>query len=125
MTSPAVPVPRSPWVRPTLVLALALGAAIAVTTPVPPGVRAVVLIAFATVGPGLALIGSVGIADPWREAALAIGASLAVDVLVFTIVAYGGVQSAVIGFAALVGISVVGALAQLASSRLRHGREEA
>ena len=113
-----------PWLRPAIVVLLALLAIASTTGMAVPGVRVVALLLFLVVGPGVALVGLLGIADPWRELALAIGVSLAADLVVVGALAYGGASSSGDALAVLIGIALLGSAAQaiLTAVRRRRGR---
>ena len=121
MTAPPARLQRGPWLRAGLVLLLALLAVGASTDLTMPGVRAVALLLFLVLAPGLALVGWLGVPDPWREAALVIGVSLAVDLLVATALAYGS-RSAGTTLGVLVGIAVAGAVGQCVRGLVRSRR---
>jgi hypothetical protein len=101
-----------PWLRPAAVVLLSLLALAASTGLAGTGVRVVALLLFMVVAPGLGLVGGLGIPDPWREAALVIGVSLAVDLVVLTALAYGDARPGV-GLGVLIGLSLLGAAAQV------------
>ena len=111
-----------PWLRPAAVVLLGLLALAASTGLAGTGVRVVALLLFMVAAPGLALVGGLGIPDPWREAALVIGVSLAVDLVVLTALAYGDARPGV-GLGVLIGLSLLGAAAQvgLPVARRRRG----
>ena len=90
--------------------------------PAAPPVRTAALLLFFVLGPGLALIGLLRIRDPWQELALVIGVSLAVDVVVSAAMTYAGDRSSVQVLEVLLGITAVGALAQLVPPRGEVGR---
>jgi hypothetical protein len=100
------------WLRPALALLLATTGVLAATVPLTSGLRVGMLVLFLVFGPGLALVGLLRIRDPWREAAFAIGVSLAVDVLVVATLGYAGVERVGTGLGLLVGITGIGAVAQ-------------
>jgi hypothetical protein len=77
------------------------------------------LVLFLVFGPGLALVGLLRIRDPWREAAFAIGVSLAVDVVVVATLGFAGAERVGTGLGLLVGITGVGAVAQAVGRRAR------
>jgi hypothetical protein len=83
----------------------------------------VALLLFLVFGPGLALVGLLGMDEPWREAALVIGVSLAVDLVLLTALAYNGGRSAGDGLAVLLGVTVLGAAAQVVLSAVRRRGE--
>jgi uncharacterized membrane protein (UPF0136 family) len=117
MTMPATPVSTRPRWRPALVVGLGLAALTVPGMAAPTGVRVVVLLTFLLLGPGLALVGLLGIPDRWRELSLIIGVSLALDVVVAGVLTYAGDRTAGSGLAVLVGIAFAGAAAQFVRSR--------
>jgi hypothetical protein len=114
--------PPNRWLRFGLVVLLAVLAVAASTDVAGPGVRVVALLSFLLAGPGLGLVGLLGIADRWREMALVIGVSLAVDLVVVSALAYGGSRTSGDALAVLIGIALVGAGAQLVVPVLRRRR---
>jgi hypothetical protein len=107
-----------------VVVVLALLALAATSGIASPGVRVVALLLFLVFGPGLGLVGLLGIADPWREVALVIGVSLALDLVVVAILAYAGAPSSGIALAVLIGIAVLGSAAQTAMAAVRRRTEQ-
>jgi hypothetical protein len=107
------------WLRPALALLLATAGVLAATVPLTSGLRVGMLVLFLVFGPGLALVGLLMIRDPWREAAFAIGVSLAVDVVVVGTLGYAGVERVGTGLGLLVGITGIGAVAQGLRRRAR------
>jgi hypothetical protein len=122
MTTHTVPFSARPWWRPALVVVLGLAALIVPGTAAAPGVRVVVLLAFLVLGPGLALVGLLGIPDGWRELSLVIGVSLALDVVVVGVLTYAGDSTAGDSLALLAGIAFAGAAVQFVRLR-RRGRD--
>jgi hypothetical protein len=84
-----------------------------------PGVRVPAVLVFLLVGPGLALVGLLHVDDVWRELALVLGLSLAIDGVVVGGLAYAGDRSAGHALAVLVVVAMTGALGQLARDRQR------
>jgi hypothetical protein len=113
MSSHAVRTGFGPWLRPVIVGALSLVALIAVAASIDPFARVVALLLFMVFGPGLALIGLLGIRDVWRELSLVIGVSLALDLVVVSALVYGGNRSSTVALLILVGIAAAGAAGQL------------
>ena len=109
----------SRWLRPAAVLLLVVLALVAAASGAGPGVRVVLLLLFLVAGPGLALVGLLGIAEPWRELSLVIGVSLAIDLVVVSTLAYAGQRAASDALALLIGIAVVGAGVQVAMPALQ------
>jgi hypothetical protein len=104
-----------PWLRPVIIGALSLVALIAVEAAIDPFARVVALLLFMIFGPGLALVGLLGIRDVWRELSLIIGVSLALDLVVVSALVYGGIRSSEAALVVLVGIAVAGAVGQFVS----------
>jgi hypothetical protein len=102
-----------PLLRPAIVAALSLVAVVAAAAAVDPFVRVIALLLFMIFGPGLALVGLLGLTDVWRELSLVIGVSLALDLLVVTALVYGGNRSSGIALAVLIGIALIGAVGQV------------
>jgi uncharacterized membrane protein len=75
--------------------------------------RTLLVAVFLLLGPGLALVGLLGIEDPWQLLTLAFGLSVALDTAVALMLIYvvGWYPGA--GLAVLLAISIAGALAQL------------
>jgi hypothetical protein len=67
---------------------------------------------FLTVCPGLAIVGLIGLRDPWLALAVVPALSFAVDVFVGGILSYTGLWSPSAAILVLVTISVTGAVAQ-------------
>ena len=67
---------------------------------------------FLTVCPGLAIVGLIGLRDPWLALAVVPALSFAVDVFVGGILSYTGLWSPAAGILILVAICVCGAVAQ-------------
>ncbi|SFP13074.1 hypothetical protein SAMN05660464_2152 [Geodermatophilus dictyosporus] len=111
------------WWRPVLVVGLGLAALVVPGTTAAPGVRVVVLLAFLVLGPGLALVGLLDIPDGWRELALAIGVSLALDLVVVAVLAYVGDRTVGHGLLLLAGVTFVGAALQVVALRRRGERD--
>lgn len=110
---------RRPWLRPVVVFSSGLLALVAVLGSSAPAVRVPAVLAFLLVGPGLALVGLLEVDDAWREIALVLGVSLALDVVVVGGLAYAGQRSAGVALAALLTIAAAGALAQVLQDRRR------
>ena len=125
MSRHALPAGHAPWLRPGLVVLLALLATAAASGVPAPGVRVLALLPFLLLGPGLGLVGLLDVPDPWREAAFVIGVSLAVDLVVATALGYYGAGTAVETLGVLVGIAVLGAAGQLARTVVRRSHRSA
>jgi hypothetical protein len=115
MSSHAAGTGSGAWLRPVIVGALSLVALIAIAAAIDPFVRVVALLLFMIFGPGLALVGLLGIRDVWRELSLIIGVSLALDLVVVSALVYGGIRSSEAALVVLVGIAVAGAVGQFVS----------
>jgi hypothetical protein len=109
-----------PLLRPAIVAALSLVAVVAAAAAVDPFVRVIALLLFMIFGPGLALVGLLGLTDVWRELSLVIGVSLALDLVVVTALVYGGNRSSGVALAVLIGIALIGAGGQVV--RRTHGQ---
>lgn len=123
MSSLAVRDGSRAWLRPVVVIVLSIVALVAVAAPVDPVIRFVALLPFMIFGPGLGLVGLLGIRDAWRELSLVIGVSLSVDLVVASALVYGGNRSAGVALAVLIGVAVAGAVGQAA--RRARGTEAA
>jgi hypothetical protein len=67
---------------------------------------------FLTVCPGLAIVGLIGLRDPWLALAVVPALSFAIDVFVGGILSYTGLWSPAAAILVLVALSVAGAVAQ-------------
>ena len=103
-------------------VALALAGAARVAVLLGPGnpIRSMVVLSFLVAGPGLALVPLMRV-DGWPGLTLAVGLSLALDVLVSTIMIYANVWSPMATLAVLVLLTAVGAAAQLLTASFRRG----
>jgi hypothetical protein len=119
MSRHEAPARWAPWLRPGLVVLLGVLGAAAGTGLAVPGVRVVALLLFLLLGPGVGLVGVLEIGEPWRETALVIGVSLAVDLLVVTALAYYGARTAEDALVLLIGIAGLGAAAQAVRTVVR------
>ena len=105
-----------------LALAVVVGglAAIAASfADAPTQVRVPLVLAFALIGPGAAIVPILELHDPLGEFTLALGVSLAVDVVVACAMLYAHAWAPEAGLAILVAVAVAGAGGQVAASR-RH-----
>jgi hypothetical protein len=80
----------------------------------PVAVRAPLVLAFALIGPGAALVPLLGLRDPLGELTLAIGLSLSLDVGVGLAMVYASAWAPAAGLAILIWLTLAGAAAQLA-----------
>lgn len=99
-----------------LVAAGALAASFAVTAGAPVAVRAPLVLAFALLGPGAALVPLLRLGEPVGVLTLVVAVSLALDVTVGLIMVYAGLYSPVGGFLALAAVALAGASAQVLTS---------
>jgi hypothetical protein len=112
-------VTRSTWLRPA-VLVLSAAAASLVTFLVPDTpIRPAVTLWFLLICPGLALIPLFHLDDLIAEAVLCLALSLAADAIVGGMALYAGRWSMPAIFTTLLGVSIGGALLQVAASYLR------
>jgi len=81
--------------------------------------RAATTVVFFLVAPGLAVVPLLGVRDGFARYALIVAVSIAADMLVANSILYAGVWSPRLGMTALAGLSVAGALAQLALANRR------
>jgi uncharacterized membrane protein len=121
MTLPTVlPPPQArPWLRPAVAVALTAAVLVAASGLADPAVRTVAVVLFLALAPGLALVGLLRIPDAWRELAMVIGASLALDLVVASAFAYAGERSSGPVLAVLVGLVLLGSGAQCARPAAR------
>jgi hypothetical protein len=91
-------------------LALAAGAA---TLGAPAPLRPAVVLVFLAIGPGLALVGLLGVDDGLEELLLVVGASLVLDLLVAEALVVTGVWSVGACIPVLMAIAVGGAVAHM------------
>jgi len=90
--------------------ALAVGGTALLAEPSPG--RTLLVAVFLLLGPGLAVVGLLGIKDPWELLALAFGLSVALDTAVALVLVYVTGWDPGAGLAVLVAIGIAGALAQ-------------
>jgi len=105
-------------------LASGLIAVLAMLPHVPVPVRAVLVVGFALVAPGLAWVRLVGIEDRLAELTLGIALSIAIGTLVASIQAYAGAWSPK-GCIVLLALVVVAAAATEIATSPSHDRQEA
>ena len=108
-------------VPPLVVFALAWAAELVTRVGAGNPFRSIVVIGFLLLGPGLAVVPLLRI-PAWPRLTLAIGLSLAVDILVSTGMTYAGIWSPDGILAMLVLISLIGAVAQLIAIPIRPAR---
>lgn len=95
------------------VLAGALAASAAVLVHAPGPIRVPLVLAFAVFGPGAAIVPLLGLRDPLGELTLAIGTSLAADVVVASALLYAHAWAPRAGMAILIAVALLGVAAQL------------
>lgn len=100
---------------PIAIVVLALAADLAVVANVHAAVRAIVVLAFLIVGPGLAFVRLLGIARSYVELTLAIALSLTLDTVVAETLIMARVWSVSAAMATLVFLTVLGAVLQILS----------
>jgi hypothetical protein len=97
---------------PAVAIALALAAG-AVTLGAPAPLRPAVVLVFLAIGPGLALVGLLGLDDPLEELLLVVGASLVLDLLVAEALVLTGAWSVETCIPLLMAIAIGGAFAHM------------
>ena len=95
---------------PGAIACLGVLATMLVLTDARAAVRAIVVLPFLLVGPGLAVVELIGLSDVLERVVLAIAVSFALEVIVSLAMLYGGVWSASLGISILTGIAVVAAI---------------
>jgi hypothetical protein len=98
---------------PALTIALALVAGAVTLWAAPAPIRPAVVLVFLAVGPGLALVGLLGLDDPLEELLLVVGASLVLDLLVAEALVLAAAWSAEACIQLLVAVSIGGAIAHM------------
>ena len=83
-----------------------------------PPLRPILIFWFLLICPGMAFVRLLQIQNPLSELTIAIAFSLALDTIIAEIMIYSGIWSPKLGLAALICISVVGALLQMRQTRL-------
>lgn len=101
------------WIRPLLILASSAALAGAVTAGGVSPVRTLLTVWALGVCPGLAVIGIIGLRDPWIEVTLVVALSLALDVIVAGALTYTVGWSPDSALAILLTLSLVGAAVQV------------
>jgi hypothetical protein len=102
-----------------IVAAAALAAAAVAFAGAPLALRAPVVLAFLTLGPGMAFVPLLGLRDPLAELTIGLGVSLSLDLAVAATMLYAGAWSPPASLAVLAGISLSGAALQYRRSRMR------
>jgi hypothetical protein len=98
---------------PAVAIALALAAGAATLWAAPAPLRPAVVLLFLAVGPGLALVGLLGLDDPLEELMLVIGASLVLDLLAAQALVLAGAWSAEACIQLLMAVAIGGAIAHM------------
>jgi hypothetical protein len=109
-----VAVVRRHWLLLAVVMG-ALAASAASFGQAPTQIRVPLVLAFALVGPGAAVVPILGLRDPLGEFSLALGVSLAADVVVASALLYAHAWSPQGGLAILVALTLAGAAGQVAA----------
>jgi hypothetical protein len=102
-----------------IVAAAALAAAAVAFAGAPGPLRAPVVLVFLALGPGMAFVPLLGLRDPVAELTLALGASLALDLVVAATMLYAGAWSPPASLAVLAALALGGAALQYGRSRGR------
>jgi uncharacterized membrane protein len=97
------------------VAAVSLAAAAASLASAPTVIRAPLVLVFTLVGPGAALTPLLELADPLAEFSLAVGVSLALDVVIALVMLYAHAWTPEGALAILAAVSLAGAGAQVIS----------
>ena len=103
----------SPQLRPAVVLASLGVLAVVVAAGIGAPLQPLAAVWFLLVCPGLALVPLIRIGDPWEEIALALGVSVALDIVVATALMYADAWSPALIVGVLAAISIAGAALQL------------
>ncbi len=104
---------RSPWLWPAAIALSAIAVVMVVFGNAPQPLRPVIAFWFLLVCPGMALVRLLRLKEALAEWILAIALSLAIEALVAGLMVFTGLWSPGAGLAALVVISLAGALLQL------------
>jgi len=98
---------------PAVAIALAVAAGVVTLWAAPAPLRPAVVLVFLAIGPGLALVGLLGLDDPLEELMLVIGASLVLDLLVAEALVLAGAWSAEACIQLLMAVAIAGAIAHM------------
>jgi hypothetical protein len=109
---------RRHWLALSVIFA-ALAVSVAGWAQAPLVIRVPLVLAFALLGPGAALVPLFGLRDPLGEFTLAVGASLALDVVVACILLYAHAWAPRAGLIILALVALAGAGGQLLVGRER------
>lgn len=109
---------RRHWLALTVVIG-ALAAAAASFAPAPLAIRIPLVLAFAVLGPGAAVVPLIGLRDPLGEFTLAVGVSLAADVAVASAMLYAHAWAPQRGLEILVIVTLAAAGVQLVTAGRR------
>jgi len=101
------------WRLPAVAIGLAIAAGAVTIWDSPAPWRHAVVLAFLAIGPGLALVGLLGLDDPLEELMMIVGASLVLDLLVAEALVLGSVWSADVCMQLLMAIAIGGAVAHM------------
>lgn len=107
---------RRHWLA-LLVIFTALAVSVAGWAQAPPVIRVPLVLAFALLGPGAALVPLLGLRDPLGEFTLVLGASLALDVVVACVLLYAHAWAPRAGLIILALVALAGASGQLLMAR--------
>lgn len=108
---------RSPYWWPIVIIASAVGAGLALLSNVGLPIRAGVTFMFLLICPGMAFVRLLHFEERVTEWVLAIALSLALNTFVAEAMVYAKIWSPEGGFFVLIGLSVIGALLQIFTSR--------
>ena len=107
---------RSSWLWPLLITLSLIGAVAAIVADAPQPVRAILLLWFLVVCPGMAFVRLLRLQGALLEWTLAVALSLAIDLLVAVFVLYVGLWSPVWILVAIATLTLAGVLFQFAST---------
>lgn len=103
------------WIWPTVIMLSAAVIGVMNIFSFDSPIRPMLAIWFLGLCPGMALVRLIHLEDRWTEIMLAIAVSMSLDVGLSLALVYAGLWSANLGLAILIGVSLVGAAAQLRS----------
>lgn len=99
-----------------IIIVLLLAAIAAIVTEAPQPLRAVAVLSFLVLCPGMAFVGLLRLKDSWAEWTLAIALSLAIDALVAIFILYVGLWSPTWIFMVIAILTLAGVLFQFANA---------
>jgi hypothetical protein len=99
-----------------LIIVLLLATIAAIVTDAPQPLRALVVLSFLFLCPGMAFVRLLRLKDTWAEWTLAIALSLAIDALVAIFILYVGLWSPIWIFVVIAVLTLAGVLFQFASA---------